>query len=99
MTQAELAARLGLGRTSVTNLESGRQNLPLSLLPDIANALGIEPLRLVALAVSSDSDRGGADTLAASVRDAELRRWAGQVIGGTLASRPAPRQPSRRTSV
>ena len=33
MTQAELAARLSLGRTSITNLEKGQQSPPLSMLP------------------------------------------------------------------
>ncbi len=82
MTQAELADRLSLGRTSITNLEKGRQSPPLSLLPEIAGALGVDPLRLIASAVRAD---GAADvsTLAATVHDKDLRRWAGQVIGDT----------------
>jgi transcriptional regulator with XRE-family HTH domain len=83
MTQAELAARLSLGRTSITNLEKGQQSPPLSLLPEIAGALGVDPLRLVAIAVRADA---GADALAAKVHDMELRRWAVQVIGDTQAS-------------
>jgi transcriptional regulator with XRE-family HTH domain len=84
MTQAELAARLGLGRTSITNLEKGQQSPPLSMLPEIASALGIDPLRLIANAIG---DRGSGETgsLAAKVHDEDLRRWAGQVIGDTLA--------------
>jgi transcriptional regulator with XRE-family HTH domain len=79
MTQAELASRLGLGRTSITNLEKGHQSPPLSMLPDIASALGIDPLQLVADTVRGDaSTESGA--LAATVHDEELRRWAGQVI-------------------
>jgi transcriptional regulator with XRE-family HTH domain len=85
MTQAELAARLSLGRTSITNLEKGQQSPPLSMLPEIASALGVDPLRLIASAVRDDggSDAGG---LAATVHDKDLRRWAGQVIGDTLTS-------------
>jgi transcriptional regulator with XRE-family HTH domain len=84
MTQAELAARLSLGRTSITNLEKGQQSPPLSMLPEIASALGADPLHLIANAIG---DREGAEagTLAAKVHDEDLRRWAGQVIGGTLA--------------
>lgn len=84
MTQGELAARLSLGRTSITNLEKGQQSPPLSLLPEIAGALGVDPLRLVAIAARSD---GTADigTLAAKVHDEDLRRWAGQVIGDKQA--------------
>ena len=83
MTQAELAARLSLGRTSITNLEKGQQSPPLSMLPEIASALGVDPLRLIANAVR---DGGSAEAvgLAATVHDKDLRRWAGQVIGDTL---------------
>lgn len=83
MTQAELAARLNLGRTSITNLEKGQQSPPLSMLPEIASALGVDPLRLIANAVHDDgsAEAGG---LAATVHDEDLRRWAGHVIGDTL---------------
>lgn len=84
MTQAELAARLSLGRTSITNLEKGQQSPPLSMLPEIASALGVDPLRLIANAVR-DGGNAEASTLAATVHDKDLRRWAGQVIGDTLA--------------
>jgi transcriptional regulator with XRE-family HTH domain len=80
MTQAELAVRLGLGRTSITNLEKGQQSPPLSMLPDIANALGVDPVQLVMKAMPGkhSSDTG---TLSETVHDKELRRWAGQIIG------------------
>lgn len=84
MTQAELAARLSLGRTSITNLEKGQQSPPLSMLPEIASALGVDPLRLIASAVR-DGGSAEASTLAATVHDKDLRRWADQVIGDTLA--------------
>jgi transcriptional regulator with XRE-family HTH domain len=83
MTQAELAARLSLGRTSITNLEKGRQSPPLSMLPEIASALGVDPLRLIANAVRSGGS-AEAGALAATVHDEDLRRWAGQVISDTM---------------
>ena len=99
MTQAELADRLGLGRTSITNLERGGQNPPLSLVPEIASALGIDLLRLIAIAVGASDDRD-LHALTARVHDEDLRRWAGQVIGDTLAGqstgRPAPDSEHRR---
>jgi transcriptional regulator with XRE-family HTH domain len=82
MTQAELAARLSLGRTSITNLEKGHQSPPVSMLPEIASALGVDPLSLIAIAVRDGSAE--ARGLAATVHDKDLRRWAGQVIGDTL---------------
>lgn len=95
MTQAELAERLGLGRTSVTNLEKGQQSPPLSMLPDIASALGVDPLFLISDAVSGGGS-ASPGALAATVHDEDLRRWADQVIGGTLA-RQSPDARSTRT--
>lgn len=46
-TQEELAQRIGLGRTSVTNIEKGRQPVTLQILFDIAQALGIPPAELL----------------------------------------------------
>jgi transcriptional regulator with XRE-family HTH domain len=85
MTQAELAARLDLGRTSITNLEKGQQSPPLSMLPEIASALGVDPLRLVEDAMCGDGSTGPG-TLTAKVHDEDLRRWAGQVISDSRPS-------------
>ena len=89
MTQAELAVRLNLGRTSITNLEKGQQSPPLSLLPDIASALGTDPRLLVSEALQDDAT-ADAGALAATVHDEDLRRWAGQVIGGTPTAQAPP---------
>jgi transcriptional regulator with XRE-family HTH domain len=42
LSQARLAAAVDLSRTSITNIERGRQKLLLHTLQDIANALGVE---------------------------------------------------------
>jgi transcriptional regulator with XRE-family HTH domain len=47
MTQAKLAAAVSLTRTSITNIERGRQKLFLHTLLDIAAALGTEPASLL----------------------------------------------------
>ncbi len=83
MTQAELAERLGLARTSVTNLEKGQQNPPLSLLPDMAAALGVNAVELVAAAAQDGDSAMG---LAATVPDEDLRRWAGHLIRESLTA-------------
>jgi transcriptional regulator with XRE-family HTH domain len=85
MTQAELAARLNLGRTSITNLEKGQQSPPLSMLPEIASALGVTPLFLASEALQGDA-AAEVSALAATVHDKDLRRWAGQVINGGPAA-------------
>lgn len=41
LTQADLATQLGLTRSSVANLESGRQRIQVHLLPVISKALEV----------------------------------------------------------
>lgn len=47
MTQEILASRIGLTRTSVTNIEQGQQKFLLHTLIDIAQALHIAPASLL----------------------------------------------------
>lgn len=47
LTQDELARGVGLTRTSVTNIEGGRQKVLLHTLYDIAEALGVPPEALL----------------------------------------------------
>lgn len=47
MTQEDLGERVSLTRTSITNIEKGRQKILLHTLVDIAGALGIAPATLL----------------------------------------------------
>ncbi len=47
MTQAQLAHAIGMRRTSVVNIEAGRQRVPLATLYDIADALGVQAAALL----------------------------------------------------
>jgi transcriptional regulator with XRE-family HTH domain len=47
ITQDELAKEIGLTRTSITNMENGRQKFLLHTLVQIANYLGTSPARLL----------------------------------------------------
>jgi transcriptional regulator with XRE-family HTH domain len=47
LTQEALAARVGLSRTSLTNIERGRQKMLLHTLCGIAQATGVKPARLL----------------------------------------------------
>lgn len=47
ISQASLATSVGLTRTSVTNIEKGRQKLLLHTFVDIAAAIGVEPIELL----------------------------------------------------
>jgi transcriptional regulator with XRE-family HTH domain len=47
LTQEQLADVVGLARTSITNIERGRQHLPLHQLYAIASALSVTPDMLI----------------------------------------------------
>ena len=55
LTQHALGKRVGLGRTSITNIEQGNQHVGLHLLYQLANALGLAPGDLL----PQESDLGG----------------------------------------
>jgi len=72
LTQAEAAARAGLKRTTVTNIEKGEQAVAVHQLLDLAAALGTGPAAL--LAAASENRATGAVT-ADAVGSADLRAW------------------------
>lgn len=47
LTQEELAQEVGLTRTSITNIEQGRQKIQIHTLYEIADALKIPPYALL----------------------------------------------------
>jgi transcriptional regulator with XRE-family HTH domain len=47
LTQDALAARVSLSRTSVTNIERGRQKVLLHTLCGLATAMGVDPVALL----------------------------------------------------
>ena len=47
LTQEALASLVDLTRTSITNIEKGRQKLLLHTLVDLAKALRVEPVELL----------------------------------------------------
>ncbi len=49
LSQLDLAQRIGLQRTSVTNIEAGKQKIQLHTLFNVAHALGISPESLLPL--------------------------------------------------
>ena len=47
LTQAVLAKRVGVSRSTIANIEKGRQRCPLHLLPELAHSLGCDPAALL----------------------------------------------------
>jgi transcriptional regulator with XRE-family HTH domain len=67
MTQASLADRTGLSRTSITNIEKGGQSIFLHQLVDVARVLRADPKDFLA-----DLDTPRAEAAAPSDQMAEL---------------------------
>lgn len=60
--QAALGQRVGMSRGSISNIEAGRQHIPLHLLPRLASALGVNPIELMPQAdLAHDVDVTGLD--------------------------------------
>lgn len=72
LSQADLARVLGLSRTSITNMESGRQPIQLHQLYLIAEALGVSVLDLLPATGRSHSPNTPDAYLEALSRVAEL---------------------------
>ena len=47
LTQEALAERVNMSRTSITNIEKGRQHIPIHTLFKLATAVGLPPARLL----------------------------------------------------
>jgi len=56
VTQARLAEIVALNRTSITNIEKGRQKLLVHTLFDLAQALGVHPSDLLPEKATSSQD-------------------------------------------
>jgi len=56
LTQEALASQVSLTRTSITNIEKGRQKFLLHTLIDIATALGVAPASLLPEGVGMGED-------------------------------------------
>jgi transcriptional regulator with XRE-family HTH domain len=80
LTQEELGARVGLTRTSITNVERGRQKIQVHTLCAIADALGVPCSALLPAATTHGPnalDRGGLDGLTSTER-----AWVQRIIVG-----------------
>ena len=71
LTQEELSRRVGIGRTTIANIERGRQSVSVPLLYRLASALGVAPEGLLPQGVetgSSDDGPGSSEKSALSER-------------------------------
>ncbi len=68
VTQEELARRVDLSRTSITNIEKGRQRVLLHQILDLANALDAKPADLFPTAASGKPLRDDVAQLVETLR-------------------------------
>jgi transcriptional regulator with XRE-family HTH domain len=68
LTQDELASRVGLKRTSITNVEKGKQKLLVHTLIDIARSLDTPPAEFFA-ALDAEAPLALPEDLSTSVRN------------------------------
>jgi|SRR5215213_5345306 transcriptional regulator with XRE-family HTH domain len=78
MTQSQLADRIGMTRTSITNIEKGRQKVQLHTLYDIAIALDALPAEL--LPSAEKMEPGAIDVQLPEDAKPEERDWALRVL-------------------
>lgn len=88
LSQQALGERVGLSRTSIVNVEKGRQRVPLHMLVEFAAALGVEPINLLPVAAPVlDGER-----LPAELRgmDEGTQAWVLRQISASTKRREGP---------
>lgn len=78
MTQSELARRVGMTRTSISNIESGRQKLQIHTLYDVARALDVPPEAL--LPTYADPEPNAVEDRLPAGLTPEEREWAMKLL-------------------
>jgi len=95
MRQDFLATRVGLSRTSVTNIEKGRQKILLDQLYAFAQALEVEPTSLLpSMEELMNTGRGASTIQGSSMSEKELT-WVKSVIGQKSLSKGVTHAESR----
>lgn len=74
LTQEELGQRIGLTRTSITNIENGRQNIQVHTLYSIASVLDTSPHAFLPLLEVPSSNELQEQLRSAAV-DPQERQW------------------------
>lgn len=79
MRQDQLADRVGMTRTSITNIEKGNQRIQVHTLYSIANALGVSPHDLLPLPDPNDETE---EEIKAKLREQtpDVQDWVKEVL-------------------
>lgn len=82
MTQDRLASLVGLSRTSITNIEQGRQHVSLHQLYAIAEALKVQPDVLLPNISDNLISTAQVSTKLPAGIDKDISHWAQKVVTG-----------------
>ena len=96
LTQAQVAKRVGLSRTSVTNIERGTQHISLHQLFLLASAVGCEPTDLLPDAVLALEELLPPETLKVLADDAEGRDFVVRILSKSAGVRAAREEASAK---
>lgn len=80
LTQEKLGGRVGLSRTSITNIEKGRQHVALHQIYAIADALNVPPEVLLPKLGGDGSLSWVSDKLPPGT-DKQITEWASKIVG------------------
>lgn len=95
LTQQDLAERVGLTRTSITNIESGAQHISLHQLYLLAAAVGLPPAEMLPDHSGAIEDLIPEHALRALQEDAEGLDFAARVLRNSRTP-PAPQRVDAR---
>jgi transcriptional regulator with XRE-family HTH domain len=91
LTQNQVAERVGLARTSITNIERGQQHVPLHQLFRLASAVGVQPAELLPTGSAALEELVSPDTLRA-LRDGDSDNMA--TLARVLKHSPSSGEPA-----
>lgn len=81
LTQEDLSRRVGVGRTTIANIERGRQSVSIPLLYRLASALGVAPESLLPQGVeSSSSEENGSGSSEKSTLSGRQNTWVKEIL-------------------
>jgi transcriptional regulator with XRE-family HTH domain len=89
LTQAQVAKRVGLSRTSITNIERGTQHIAMHQLFLLASAVGSEPADLLPDYVLALEELLSPDAIEVLANDSEGRDFAVRILSKSAGVRAA----------
>ena len=81
LTQEDLARRVGIGRTTIANIEMGRQSVSVPLLYRLAASLGVAPENLLPQSVETGfSETDGSGSPEKSTLSGRQNTWVQDIL-------------------